>query len=119
MAGIGFVLRKLARKDDIISVLQAYFHSALVSTGPWLFTVLAIGTAVAVSEHFASETMLLDFRLVIMYNFAFSLILSGPVYMMVTRYLSDSIYHKKLEGTSGLLSGAVHITNLSTHVPTL
>lgn len=107
MAGIGFVLRKLARKDDIFSVIQAYFHSALISTGPWLFTVLAIGITVSVCGQFSTNEALLEFRLVIMYNFAFSFVLSGPIYMAVTRYLSDCIYQRQLEGASGLLLGAL------------
>ena len=43
MAGIGFVLQKLASKDDLMGIFRAYFHSAMASTGPWLFTVLALG----------------------------------------------------------------------------
>ena len=42
MAGIGFALRKLARRDDLLGILQGYAHSALVSAGPWVFTVLSL-----------------------------------------------------------------------------
>ncbi len=43
MAGIGFALRKLTRRDDLIGVIQGYAHSALAATGPWLFTVASLG----------------------------------------------------------------------------
>ena len=42
MAGIGFVLRRLARDEALSTNLRGYAHAALVSAGPWLFTVLAL-----------------------------------------------------------------------------
>jgi len=107
MAGIGFVLRKLSKQDNLLGTVQAYMISALVSTGPWLFTILALGSINALSGRFGSQAVLVEFRTVIIYNFAFSLVLTAPIYMVVTRYLADSIYHQDVSGTPGLLIGSL------------
>jgi uncharacterized membrane protein len=50
MASIGFELRRLTQREDLMGVIQGYMHSALVSSGPWLFTVLAIAAINIFSE---------------------------------------------------------------------
>ncbi len=107
MAGIGFVLRKLSRQDNLVGTLQAYVISALISAGPWLFTILALGTMTAFFSKLASKEALGEFRQVIIYNFAFSLVIAAPIFMIVTRYLADSIYSKDVSGTPGLLLGSM------------
>lgn len=109
MAGIGFVLRKLARQDNLLGIFQAYLHSAMASTGPWLFTVLCLGTIVSISKKFVSYDTMLDFKIIIIYNFAFSLIVASPVYMVMTRYLADCIHKKDVTSASGLLVGSLLI----------
>ena len=107
MAGIGFALRKLTRQDDLLGLLQAYGHSALSSTGPWMFTVLALGLLEVIGARYASLGELAEFRRIIIYNFAFSLVLSGPVILIVTRYLADGIYSKSVETATGTAIGAM------------
>lgn len=107
MAGIGFALRKLARRDDLLGILQGYAHSALVSAGPWVFTVLALAAVSVVSEGAMASEELNTFRLVVIYNFAFSLVGTGPVLMVATRYLADSIFLKQVDGVVGMFLGAL------------
>ncbi|MFH2129880.1 MAG: exopolysaccharide Pel transporter PelG [bacterium] len=107
MAGIGFVLRKLSRQDNLIGTAQAYVISALISTGPWLFTILALGSVSAISGKFVAPGVLVEFRTIIIYNFAFSLVLAAPIYMVVTRYLADNIYQQDVSDTPGLLVGSL------------
>jgi polysaccharide biosynthesis protein PelG len=109
MAGIGFVLRKLTRQDNLMGTFQAYVISALVSTGPWLFTIMALGTITALSGTFTSRFVLTEFRTIIIYNFAFSLVLTAPVYMIMTRYLADNIYRQDVSDTPGTLIGGLAI----------
>ena len=109
MAGIGFVLRKLARQDNILGTVQAYAHSALASTGPWLFTIFAIGGIMLVAGQFTTLDEMFDFRIIIIYNFSFSLVFSGPIFMVATRYLADSIYEDDVTSAPGMLLGALMI----------
>lgn len=113
MAGIGFVLQKLTRKDDLLGVVRAYSHAAMASTGPWLFTVLALagitqlftggGDPTDLNADFGLE----NFRIVVIYNFAFSLVLSAPVFMIVTRYLADEIHRKDVTNTPSVMLGSI------------
>jgi len=97
MAGIGFELRKLTRRDDLLGVLQGTAHSALASTGPWLFTILSLAGIVLISSSFVSREESFTFQLIVIYNFAFSLVMSSPVVMLTTRLLADAIFEKKVE----------------------
>ncbi len=98
MAGIGFELNKLARRDDLIGVAGAYLHSAFAIAGPWLFTVIALALTTYLYGNTDSAEMM-NFRGVIVYNFSFSLALSAPVYMIMTRYLADQIHVKNVTTT--------------------
>ncbi len=95
MAGIGFELNKLARRDDLLGIAGAYLHSAFAIAGPWLFTVVALAFTTYMYGGSTSEE-LLNFRGVIVYNFSFSLVLSAPVYFIMTRYLADQIHVKNV-----------------------
>ena len=48
-----------------------------------------------------------EFRVIIVYNFAFSLVLSGPMLLVVTRALADLIYEKQVESAPGMMMGAL------------
>ncbi len=103
MAGIGFELRRLTQREDLMGVVQGYMDSALVSSGPWLFTVLAVAAIHIFSESWASPAKLADFRIAIIYSFSFSLVLTGPVMLIATRYLADKIYGASVEQAPGMV----------------
>jgi uncharacterized membrane protein len=103
MAGIGFVLQKLTNKDDLLGVARAMGHSAIASTGPWLATVLSLALITLLfSEHYSSAN-LINFRVIVIYNFGFSLLFSGPIYMVITRYLADNIHLKNVTDTPSVM----------------
>ena len=107
MAGIGFVLRKLARRDDILGVLESFAHSSLASAGPWVFTVASLTAVFGLSLGLTNYDQLYSFRLTVTYNFSFSLVFSGPVVMLATRCLADRIYERNVEGAPGMMLGAM------------
>jgi len=107
MAGIGFVLRKLYNRDDLSGLASACLHSAFASTGPWLCAVLALGTISYIDTDVAGLSEVFKFRVILIYNLSFSLVIAGPVLMIATRYLSDSIYNRDVSGAPGLLLGSI------------
>ena len=109
MAGIGFVLRKLANRDDLAGIFQGYLYAAIISSGPWLFTIICIGALVTIGSQFLYQAELINFRIIIIYNFAFSLVLSAPVFMIATRYLADLIYAEQVERATGMYLGALTV----------
>ncbi|MFQ5738759.1 MAG: exopolysaccharide Pel transporter PelG, partial [Acidobacteriota bacterium] len=113
MAGIGFELRKLARRDDLLGVLQGLAHSSLASTGPWLFTILSLSTVFLFGSRLTGYEELVHFRLIIIYNFAFSLVMSGPLVMLTTRCLADQIFEKNTRNAPSMLLGAISVLYLT------
>jgi uncharacterized membrane protein len=107
MAGIGFVLRKLSRQDNLLGMFKAMTHSALASTGPWLFTILALGCITAAGGFYLNYHAIFEFRLIVIYNFAFSLVFSAPVFMLATRYLADCIHREDVSTAPGMMIGAL------------
>ncbi len=107
MAGIGFVLRKLLKKDDLSGVIQAYLHATLASSGPWLFTVLALGSFFVITGDYIQHELLDNFRVILLYNFAFSLVISAPFTIVSTRYLADLIYREDVEDAPAMLLGTL------------
>jgi uncharacterized membrane protein len=107
MAGIGFILRKFSRQDNLLGLIYAYTCSALSSTGPWILTVIALGSIIAIGKKITTNDVLLNFRAIIIYNFAFSLVLSGPPTMIATRYLADAIHRKDVSTITGMMLGSL------------
>ena len=91
MAGIGFVLRKLTSRGDLLGLARGYAHASVSSSGSWLFTIVALAAITHFGPSFATYADLSTFRLVVVYNFAFSLVITGPLILVLTRYLSDQI----------------------------
>lgn len=109
MAGIGFTLRNLTRKDDLFGVMQAYSSAMLAAAGPWLFTVIALAGITNLYSNFFAMEGLLNFRVIVIYNFAFSLVLSAPVFMVVTRYVADQIHRHDVTNVPSVMIGSMLI----------
>ena len=110
MAGIGFAVRKLVQKDNLTGLFSGYLFSALITTGPWLFTIFALGSIALFGKNFSSPAEIDIFRLSIIYNFSCSLVFSGPLGIIVTRYISDKIYLKDVKEVPGVLVGSLGIS---------
>jgi len=42
MAGIGFEIRRILEKDTLFSLLEAYGFAGLISSGPWVLSILGV-----------------------------------------------------------------------------
>lgn len=107
MAGIGFALRELARRETLSSVLSAAGHSAIIAAGPWLFTIASLAAITAASERLAGHETLATFRAVIIYAFATSLVLTAPIAIVATRLLADQLWQRQTERVRPLLVAAM------------
>ncbi|UCD11483.1 MAG: exopolysaccharide Pel transporter PelG [Nitrospinaceae bacterium] len=107
MAGIGFGLRRLIHQGNLSGLFGGYLFSALITAGPWLFTILSLGSIVLFGNQLLSPDELSRFRLVIIYNFSLSLVLSGPLTIVVTRYISDKVYQRDIREIPGILMGSL------------
>ena len=106
MAGIGFELRKLSRQESLSSVVAAGGHAAVIAAGPWLFTIASLATISMSVERFVGLDALADFRAIIIYAFAISLVITAPVTMVATRLVADALWSKQPERVRPLLLAA-------------
>ncbi len=92
MAGIGFKLERILREDSYTSLVRAYVYSAAVSAGPWMFTVLAVAVVSLVTTGVLPEREGDLFRALTGGVYALSLVASGPVQMVASRFLADRLW---------------------------
>src|SRR6516164_2638925 len=110
MAGIGFELRKLVERDDLLGIAEGYGYAALAASGPWLFTILSLAAIFLLGAPANSPRELAIFRIIIVYNFSFSLVLTAPGAMMMTRYLADAIYARDVREVPASMLGGLLLT---------
>ena len=98
MAGIGFELRKILKEDRLLSLTKVYGYSAILSSGPWVISIIAIilvGFLNLANLGEASDAF--RFQVVITYAIALasSLIITGVLQLPFTRYVADLIFNHK------------------------
>jgi polysaccharide biosynthesis protein PelG len=96
MAGIGFELRKLLKRDSYFSLLQTYAYAGIISSGPWVLSIVAVMIIGLISIPVVIPRFLISqFQTSITYLIALSLIFTGFVQLAFTRYSSDRIFDKE------------------------
>lgn len=108
MAGIGFELRKLLKRDSYFSLLQTYAYAGIISSGPWVLSIIAVLVIGIISVPFVIPAVLVSqFQTCITYLIALSLIYTGLVQLAFTRYSADRIFEQEhyrlLPNLNGLL----------------
>ena len=94
MAGIGFVLRELNRRETLVGSASSLGHGMIVAAGPWIFTVLSLALIHRGTSALLSSSDGYDFRSFIMYAFAISLVATAPVVNVSVRLTSNDIYRR-------------------------
>jgi polysaccharide biosynthesis protein PelG len=103
MAGIGFQLRRLMHQDTISSMVAAAGHAAVIAAGPWLFTIFALASVSFVADQIAGRDELANFRAIVIYAFATSLVMAAPITIVATRLVGDALWLKRPQDVRGLL----------------
>jgi uncharacterized membrane protein len=92
MAGIGFELRKILARPGYLNTLRAYGYAALISSGPWVLSIVSLALLGIVCRRMASEKQMELVFAAVTYVYALSLILTGPIQMVLTRYAADQAF---------------------------
>lgn len=96
MAGIGFELRRLMKRDSYFSLLQAYAYAGIISSGPWILSIIAVLFIGIISLNVVIPPVLISqFQTAVTYLMAASLILTGFFQLAFTRYSADRIFEKE------------------------
>lgn len=110
MAGIGFRLREMSNRKTFAEWLKLYTYSAIIFSGPWLISILALS---ALSIFAIPSLQMSDVRLftvTIVYIYCFSLIVTGAIQLVITRYVSDQFYIRNPEAVVPTFVGAISVT---------
>lgn len=92
MAGIGFELRKILQKDSLSAIAQAHFLGGVIVLGPFLCSVVCLAALNLTSAPYATFATRQVFAAAAVYVFGSSLIFTGPLQVVLTRYLADKVY---------------------------
>jgi uncharacterized membrane protein len=97
MAGIGFELRKILRRDNLLSLLQAYSYAALISSGSWIMSIVGI-LIIGVMSHavIVPGNVVVQFQVSITYVISISLIFTGVFQLALTRFTADRLFEKDM-----------------------
>ncbi|HHH19302.1 MAG TPA: histidine kinase [Campylobacterales bacterium] len=99
MAGIGFQLKQILREQTLTSVAKTFGYSAILSSGPWVISmiiILGIGlTNIYLSTGSTPDDTLLKASVSYVSALAISSILTGFIQLPFTRFVADRIYEKR------------------------
>lgn len=113
MAGIGFELRRMLHKDRLLSLAKVYGYSAILSSGPWVISIVAIILVGFINlSTLGSMSQAAKFQIVVTYAIALasSLIVTGILQLPFTRYVADLIFAKKENEVLPSYFGAIFIS---------
>ena len=96
MAGIGFEIRKLLRKESYTGLLQAYAYAGVISSGPWVLSIVGILVIGLMSATVVvPDVLITQFQVSVTYLMLSSLIYTGAVQLGFTRFIADRLFEKK------------------------
>ena len=111
MAGIGFELRRLLEKEALSAKIQAFAFSAIIGSGPWILSIIAILAIGMLNTNQSSPSATMgEFQISITYLMAFSLILSSFLQLVFTRFIADRLFEKRDSIVLGNVMGALLLT---------
>lgn len=98
MAGIGFELKRIFKKDSLFSIISGATYSTVVVIGPTILvmaTILATYVFLGVSNISYAQRELLS--AIILYIFIFSQIITAPINCIQSRFIADCIFEERFE----------------------
>ncbi|MHC4449143.1 MAG: exopolysaccharide Pel transporter PelG [Planctomycetota bacterium] len=117
MAGIGFELRRMIdQRGGFLSKVRAYFAAGLISSGPWLMTILTLTLLNLLAPKVGVTGNIEMFRALVTYAFAFSLVLVGAGQMAITRRVADLLYSKRYNRVLPAFTASMLVTGITAFV---
>lgn len=103
MAGIGFELKRLFKKQGVFSTIFAGTYATVVTIGPNLIVILALNLMYLLPPY--AEMSYYDRELLsstILYVFVFSLIQVSGVNILLSKHIADKVYMEDYEGIASI-----------------
>lgn len=113
MAGIGFEIRRILKRDSFLNLIEAYGLAGIISSGPWVLSVLGVMLIGIISFSLTdSDTEVVQFLVSVTYLMAVSLTLSGLFQHVFTRWVADRLYAQQSALILPNLMGLIWLTTL-------
>ncbi len=113
MAGIGFEIKKILRRDSYLSLFTAYAYAGIIGSGPWVLSILGVLIIGLMSLSVVVPTILItQFQVTVTHLIAMSLILTGFLQLGFTRYIADRLFEKDISVILPNFIGALFVTTL-------
>ena len=113
MAGIGFELRKLLRNGSLFGLLRAYGFAGFISSGPWVFSIFGVMITGVFSVGTVPAREVEQYLISVTYLMASSLILTGWVQLLFSRFVADRLFEGDRDAVLPNLLGALTLTALA------
>ena len=98
LAGIGFELRKLFKKEGIVRSVKAFGYSSAMTAGPMLLCIALVLVLRKMMEQSGGVRLESELFIATMtYGFIFSIILTSGIAMVLTRFVADKVYEGEYE----------------------
>jgi polysaccharide biosynthesis protein PelG len=110
LAGIGFELRRLLRRDSLWGLLRAYGYAGLISSGPWVLSILGVMGIGLASLGRVPALAIRQFLVSVTYLMASSLVLTGLLQLLLTRFVADRLFEKREDAVLPNFFGALALT---------
>lgn len=96
MAGVGFELRRILRRDSYESLLRGYAYAGMISSGPWVLSILGVMSIGVLSVgRVAPSSLIVQFLVSVTYLIATSLIFTGALQLPFTRFVADRLFDRE------------------------
>lgn len=113
MAGVGFSLRSLRSDESYTGLVRLYGAAGIISSGPWLLSILTLLFIGIVARELVPEpTELSRFQTAVTWLFGASLLWTGPLQLMFTRFAADREYCGEEDQTLPNLFGALAVVGV-------
>src|SRR5690606_19699908 len=103
------------QRDSLFSDLSAYAYAGVISAGPLILSILGILVIGILSLGTVSPPVLIvQFQVSVTYLISFSLVITGAVQLLFTRFISDRLFQHQPERVLPNYNGMMVITTLGT-----
>jgi uncharacterized membrane protein len=113
VAGVGFSLKALRDDESYTGIIRFYGAAGLISSGPWLLSILTLLFIGLIGQRLVPDPHALErFQVSVTWLFALSLLFTGPLQLMFTRFTADREFVGEDDETLPNLFGALAVTAL-------
>ena len=107
MAGIGFELKKLFAGRGVFMKIRAYTYAGVVTSGTMVLAVVLLLSMQGLAAAYGADEATKEILVVLLaYALLFSLLLSSGMQMLLSRYVADQMFMKRLDRVMPSFFGA-------------